>query len=134
MSAFNDFPVDPCVALQIKVCILLKECKLKVLRAKSLQTAKQFGPGSSTGLNAELRLSLNNSYLCLIEGLQKAYEIAGETFPFIAPPPTAIDFSVAETLATPTQTRVAADALDFLNSVMTIEFDENGTPTFIRCP
>ena len=135
MAAFNDFPIDPCIALQIKTCILLKECKLKELRPKSKQSSQQLaGDGASTGVNAEIRLALNNAYACILEALLSAYTTAGEVFPPIPPLPDAIDFSNAAAIGLPTQARIDADPLAFLLSAVIIEFDENGTPTFIRCP
>ena len=63
-----------------------------------------------------------------------AYTTAGEVFPPIPPLPDAIDFSNAAAIGLPTQARIDADPLAFLLSAVIIEFDENGTPTFIRCP
>ncbi len=135
MASFNDFAIDPCIALQLKLCIAIKQCKLKELRPKAKKSSKQLvGDGSSIESNASIRLALDETYACLIGALQNAYTIAGETFPTIPTLPSSIDFSAAETIGAPVQARIDANPLDFLLSAVIIETDENGTPTFIRCP
>lgn len=135
MAAFNDFAIDPCIALQLKICIAIKECRLKELRPRSKKSSKQLaGEGSSVGINADIRIALNETYDCLLEALETAYINAGETFPAIPAIPDSVDFSAAEGISAPTQVRIDADPLAFLLSAIIIETDENGTPTFIRCP
>jgi len=136
MATFNDFAVDPCVAAQIKACLLVKACLLEKLRPINRRVQKQIGPsGKSASINSTLRITLNDVYTCLVEELQRAYEAAGEiaNFPVLPPFPTAIDFQTSADVAAPVNVRVTSDPLEFLSSVMTIETDSTGTPTFIRC-
>lgn len=135
MSAFNDFAVDPCVAAQMKICIKIKECLQLKLQIVSKRATKQLaGSGSAVTANIAMRAVMDEHYACLLEELQRAYTLAGETFPSIPTLPTQIDFSAAAATVEPLNTRVNSDPLDYLSPVMTIELDETGTPTFIRCP
>lgn len=138
MSAFNDFAIDPCIATQLKVCIQIKEClqaKFGPLAAKAaLQLGGDSGSSSAISANADVRVALDDFYQCVIDGLQAAYTTAGETFPPLPSPPSSVDFGPSAALASPIADRANAGPLDFLASVMTIEFDGNGNPTFIRCP
>jgi len=138
MAAFNDFAIDPCIAAQLKVCLKIKECLQAKLGPLSAKAAAQLGGngGSSPAIsaNTQVRATLDDFYACLLENLQNAYNLAGETFPPIPTLPSSVDFGPSAALASPIADRAAAGALDFLSSVMTIEFDGNGNPTFIRCP
>lgn len=138
MSAFNDFAIDPCVADQLKVCIQVKQQLLAKLGRLATKASSQLGGTSGTSAaitsNTAIRTTLDEFYTCLLTNLQNAYTLAGETFPALPSSPDPIDFSPSAGLAAPIVDRANAGPLDFLSSVMTIELDESGNPTFIRCP
>jgi hypothetical protein len=136
MAAFNDFAVDPCIAKQIKACEELKKCLIENQLLKTLNKLEtQFG-GSSPIVsgNVALRAKLNETYQCLIDAITDAYVEAGETLPPIPPVPTDIDFGSAAAAVQPLSADIKADPMAFLESVMIIEKDGDGLPTFIRCP
>lgn len=135
MASFNDFAIDPCVAAQLKICLQIKECLLRKYQPATSKVTRQLGgAGSRNTLNASLRENLDTHYVCLLAELERAYTLAGETFPSIPTLPSQIDMSAAAATAAPLQARVDADPLDYLSSVLTVEFDDDGNPTFIRCP